>query len=188
MTITRVQNPPGGARRLRALRCPVCQHEHPTRGRLPAPTFACAGCRTALRAPARLCGSDHRYRPGVSLVPTRFVGALIWALSFPIGLIISGVLARAAGLLTSNGMADLAIGTGLGRYARLFVFAPFWALIVTLLVTLLNGVAASLLRVAPQRSVGVTEKSSGPTTESDHGADQTLSPTLSSADTGSHGR
>jgi hypothetical protein len=55
---------------------------------------------------------------------------LVWGISLPLGLVIVLFVARWLGFLTGNNLFDVISGSGLGRYVRLFVIAPFAALVI----------------------------------------------------------
>jgi hypothetical protein len=55
---------------------------------------------------------------------------LVWGIALPLGLLIVVFVARWLGFLTGNNLFDVISGSGLGRYVRLFVLAPFAALVI----------------------------------------------------------
>ena len=61
---------------------------------------------------------------------------LAWIVAVPLGLVLTGWPALHFDLLKKDDLLDVFVGEGMGRYARLLVFAAAWALVTALLVQL----------------------------------------------------
>lgn len=62
---------------------------------------------------------------------------LAWLIAFPLGLAAVLFPARAFGILSSERLLDVLVGTGWGRYWRVLLIAPAWAVVTTVLVQLM---------------------------------------------------
>lgn len=95
------------------------------------PAAAPAAAPVAARAPKARRGVA---RPVATLsLPLQILG---WVAALVIGGVIVRYLAKFTGLLTGDSVIDLITGSGYGRYLRLFVVIPFWALATAGLMTL----------------------------------------------------
>jgi hypothetical protein len=63
---------------------------------------------------------------------------LAWLLAIPAGLVAVLVPARRFDFLSGQRLLDVLVGTGYARYWRVLVIAPAWALVTTILVTLIT--------------------------------------------------
>ena len=155
----------------RALQCPACSTRHAIDGVAPGATFACTGCGRTLRAPGAATapaiaspspnpnptGTRAERRQAATTAPataaTGFalpvrIGA--WAIAVLLGGVIALYLARLIGLLSTNNLIDVITGSGTGRYLRMAILLPIWALVTTGIVTLLlDGGWRLLHRDAP---------------------------------------
>lgn len=76
---------------------------------------------------------------------------LAWVIAIALGGIITVYVARKTGWLSGQRLVDVFTGTGLNRYLRVFAIVPVWALITTVLVTLMVEGSRALAR-ARQRT------------------------------------
>lgn len=156
----------------RGLQCPACDERHRIDGAAPGSTFKCGGCSRTLRVPgaeattvepvaANATSEAGSARPDsasqVSASPNRirlppYEGALplaarivSWVIALPIAGFIALKIAVLIGLLSTNDLIDLITGSGGGRYLRLVIFIPLWALITVGVVSLLLEVGERLL-------------------------------------------
>ena len=142
----------------RALACPACSTRHAIDGVEPGATFSCTGCGRTLRAPGTpaaptttpatpaAAGTDpaptrsERRRAATASGPaTGFPTAVrvgAWIVSVILGGVIALFVARTIGLLSTDNLIDLITGSGSGRYLRMALLLPIWALVTTGLVTL----------------------------------------------------
>lgn len=167
----------------RALQCPACSARHAIDGVSPGATFACTGCGRTLRAPGATVASpaasaptpaatrsERRRAAGPPARPEGFplaVRIAVWVVSVLLGGAISLSIARAIGLLSADNLIDLITGSGSGRYLRMLLWLPIWALVTAGLVTLLLDGGWRLLRRAtagsgtPRPTRGPSEGSGG---------------------------
>jgi len=62
---------------------------------------------------------------------------IAWLVAVPVGLIVVVYPARKFGFLSGQRLLDVLVGTGYGRYWRVLVIAPVWALVTAVLVQLI---------------------------------------------------
>jgi hypothetical protein len=62
---------------------------------------------------------------------------IAWVVALPVGLVAVIVPARRFGFLSGQRLLDVLVGTGYGRYWRVLVIAPAWALVTAVLVQLI---------------------------------------------------
>jgi hypothetical protein len=67
-------------------------------------------------------------RRSVRPVPTA-IRALVWAVAFGVGLVVTAVVLRTIGLLGVNTAIDIYAGSGLRRFAVLLLMLPLWAVL-----------------------------------------------------------
>lgn len=167
----------------RALQCPACATRHAIDGVAPGATFACTGCGRTLRAPgatsapagaaapADPTGTRSERRLAATAAPanaaTGFalpvrIGA--WVIAVLLGGVIALYVARLIGLLSTNNLIDVITGSGSGRYLRMALLLPIWALVTTAIVTLLLDGGWRLLHrdVPPPARRPTRERSSAP--------------------------
>jgi len=77
------------------------------------------------------------------------VRALIWAVAFGVGLLVTGVVLRTVGLLGVNTAIDLYAGSGARRFGILLVLLPLWAVLSA---TIAHFSLEALARRAPRRA------------------------------------
>lgn len=150
----------------RALQCPACSTRHAIDGVAPGATFACTGCGRTLRAPGAATAAAPTPNPTGTRAERRQAAATpttgpaagfglpvrigAWAVAVLVGGAIALYLARLIGLLSTNNLIDVITGTGTGRYVRMALLVPIWALVTTGIVTLLlDGGWRLLHRDAP---------------------------------------
>lgn len=174
----------------RALQCPACSTRHAIDGVAPGATFACTGCGRTLRAPGAATapaaatpspnptGTRAERRQAATTAPstaaTGFalpvrIGA--WAVAVLLGGVIALYLARLIGLLSTNNLIDVITGSGTGRYLRMALLLPIWALVTTGIVTLLLDGGWRLLHrdaPAPARRPARDRTATPAAAESDH--------------------
>lgn len=150
----------------RALECPNCGSRQSLDAVAPGSTFDCTGCGRTLRAPAAATApvepvptaamgssaptgsrAQRRRESSGAGGPEAGGGAAdgfpvavrigAWVVAVVAGGLLSIWVARGIGLLTADRIVDVITGSGSGRYLRLGVFMLLWALMATVLVTLL---------------------------------------------------
>lgn len=148
----------------RALQCPACSTRHAIDGVAPGATFSCTGCGRTLRAPGAAVAATptatgasgsptraERRRGTPSAAPSGFplaVRIVAWIVSVLVGGAVSLWIARAIGLLSTDNLIDVITGSGSGRYLRMALWLPIWALVTAGLVTLLLDGGWRLMRRA----------------------------------------
>lgn len=132
----------------RALQCPACSTRHAIDGVAPGSTFSCSGCGRTLRAPGSVTAPGpaagtraerRRAAPAATAGTPGFPLAVrigVWAVAVLVGGAISLYIARAIGLLSTNNLIDVITGSGSGRYLRMALWLPIWALVTAGIVTL----------------------------------------------------
>lgn len=171
----------------RGLQCPACGERHRIDGAAPGSTFKCGGCARTLRVPGSPATSvEHggASAPSASIsAPTEtqrqpsegsnrihlppYEGDLplaarivSWLIALPVAGFIALKVAVFIGLLSTNDLIDLITGSGGGRYLRMVIFIPLWALfsagVVSLVLEigerLLANYGSSISSANPQRS------------------------------------
>jgi hypothetical protein len=175
----------------RALQCPACSTRHGIDGVAPGATFACTGCGRTLRAPGAATvpaapsadasaptGTRAERRQAATAAPSTTAAGFglpvrigAWVIAVLLGGVISLYLARLVGLLSTNNLIDVITGTGSGRYLRMALLLPIWALVTTGIVTLLLDGGWRLLHrdaPAPARRPSRERTPASAATESDH--------------------
>jgi len=113
---------------------PVVRHDGNGDGRAPRTEAIPAPTRRDRRQAAeraRTEATDRRRLPW-------WARLLSWVIAFPVGLFLTVWPARQLGFLSGQRLLDVLVGTGIGRYWRVLVIAPVWALVTTILVQLLQ--------------------------------------------------
>ena len=171
----------------RGLQCPACGERHRIDGAAAGSTFKCGGCARTLRvpgSPATSVGHGGASAPSVSVSvppePQRQSSAgsnrihlppyegdlplaarvVSWVIAIPVAGFITLKVAVFIGLLSTNDLIDLITGSGGGRYLRMVIFIPLWALfsagVVSLVLEigerLLANYGSSISSANPQRS------------------------------------
>ena len=185
----------------RGLQCPACGERHRIDGAAPGSTFKCGGCARTLRvpgSPATSVGHGGASAPSASIsappetqrqpsegsnrihlppyegdlpLAARIVS---WVIAIPVAGFITLKVAVFIGLLSTNELIDLITGSGGGRYLRMVIFIPLWALfsagVVSLVLEigerLLTNYGSSISSANPQRS-GSTRPRNRPKTSGD---------------------
>lgn len=153
----------------RGLQCPACGERHRIDGAAPGSTFKCGGCSRTLRVPGAptatsvpprttVVESEQATRqPRTEPAPNRlhlppYEGSLplaarivSWVIAVPIAGFITLKVAVFVGLLSTNDLIDLITGSGGGRYLRMVIFVPLWALFTAGVVSLILEVGERLL-------------------------------------------
>lgn len=110
-------------------------------------------------APARRRVPSRGRRTAADL-PLRI---LAWVLAFGLGALLVRFAARATGVVTGDTMIDLLTGTGgWGRFVRVAVIIPVWALFSTILATCFIEGSRALLRRRAARATPVRRPASEP--------------------------
>ena len=111
-------------------------------------------------------GEPSRRAPAPSARPSALarVGAmplrlLAWAIAIGLGGVITVYVARKTGWLSGQRLVDVFTGTGLSRYLRVLAIVPVWALVTTVLVTLMVEGGRWLARA---RAKALAERASAP--------------------------
>lgn len=156
----------------RGLQCPACGERHRIDGAAPGSTFKCGGCARTLRVPGSPATSVE---PGGVSAPSASVSAppepqrqasagsnrihlppyegdlplaariVSWVIAVPVAGFITLKVAVLIGLLSTNELIDLITGSGGGRYLRMVIFIPLWALFTAGVVSLVLEVGERLL-------------------------------------------
>ena len=92
--------------------------------------------------------AEPRTRPARDPIPPRWVRFLLWVVAIPLAFIVVLEFARAAGMLTTNEISDVALAEGWGRFWPIARLIPFVALAAAGLV---QGGAFLLTRMREQR-------------------------------------
>jgi TRAP-type C4-dicarboxylate transport system permease small subunit len=100
---------------------------------------------TPASAPA---AAEPRQRPARDPVPPRWARFLLWIVAIPLAFIVVLVFARAAGMLTTNEISDVALAEGWGRFWPIARLIPFVALAAAAFV---QGGALLLTRIRERR-------------------------------------
>jgi hypothetical protein len=72
--------------------------------------------------------AEPRERPARDPIPPRWARFLIWIVAIPLAFIVILTFARAAGMLTTNEISDVALAEGWGRFWPIARLIPFVAL------------------------------------------------------------
>ena len=156
----------------RGLQCPACGERHRIDGAAPGSTFKCGGCARTLRVPGSPVtsvehggasaasasisappetqrqpseGSNRIHLPpyeGDLPLAARIVS---WVIAIPVAGFITLKVAVFIGLLSTNDLIDLITGSGGGRYLRMVIFIPLWALFTAGVVSLVLEIGERLL-------------------------------------------
>ncbi|AKL73689.1 hypothetical protein IMCC26256_111408 [Actinobacteria bacterium IMCC26256] len=156
----------------RGLQCPACGERHRIDGAAPGSTFKCGGCARTLRVPGSPVTSVEH---GGASAPSASISAppetqrqpsegsnrihlppyegdlplaariVSWVIAIPVAGFISLKIAVLIGLLSTNDLIDLITGSGGGRYLRMVIFIPLWALVTAGVVSLILEVGERLL-------------------------------------------
>jgi TRAP-type C4-dicarboxylate transport system permease small subunit len=92
--------------------------------------------------------AEPRTRPTRDPIPPRWVRFLLWIVAIPVAFIVVLVFARAAGMLTTNEISDVALAQGWSRFWPIARLIPFVALAAAGLV---QGGALLLTRMRQRR-------------------------------------
>jgi TRAP-type C4-dicarboxylate transport system permease small subunit len=92
--------------------------------------------------------AEPRPRPTRDPIPPRWVRFLLWIVAIPVAFIVVLVFARAAGMLTTNEISDVALAQGWSRFWPIARLIPFVALAAAGLV---QGGALLLTRMRQRR-------------------------------------
>ncbi len=155
----------------RGLQCPACGEHHRIDGAAPGSTFKCGGCSRTLRVPGAPTTSVV---PGGASAPSASVSVpaepqrqsparsnrihlppyegklplaariVSWVIAVPVAGFITLKVAVFIGLLSTNDLIDLITGSGGGRYLRMVIFVPLWALFTAGVVSLVLEVGERL--------------------------------------------
>jgi hypothetical protein len=156
----------------RGLQCPACGERHRIDGAAPGSTFKCGGCARTLRVPGSDATSVV---PGGATAPSASVSVpaepqrqaparsnrihlppyegslplaariVSWVIAVPVAGFITLKVAVFIGLLSTNDLIDLITGSGGGRYLRMVIFVPLWALFTAGVVSLVLEIGERLL-------------------------------------------
>jgi len=156
----------------RGLQCPACGERHRIDGAAPGSTFKCGGCARTLRVPG---SDTTSVEPGGVSAPSASISVpaepqrqaparsnrihlppyegnlplaariVSWVIAVPVAGFITLKVAVFIGLLSTNDLIDLITGSGGGRYLRMVIFIPLWALFTAGVVSLVLEVGERLL-------------------------------------------
>ena len=84
---------------------------------------------------------------------------LAWVIAVPVGAVAVWYPARKFGFLSGQRLLDVLVGSGWGRYGRVLLIAPAWALVTTLIVQLL---LLLFRRMAKRRETIRSERAGAP--------------------------
>ena len=175
-----------------ALQCPACGFKHRLSLLAGDPIFACAQCGRLLKTPAEFrrepptctAGPPHpqpaaaapsgagarprvaaRRAPTVATLPLRI---LAWVVAIVLGALIVRYLAKLTGWITGDTLIDVMTGSGWGRYLRVLVLVPVWALVsATIATALIDGArwwSARRRAPRPPANTGPTQRPPEPPT------------------------